>query len=355
QLTEQRSLAQMIPEGSISYNELMRKVQGLQSVHSSLLSRLYELELDRATAVSPVQVVREAEEPRDPVSPQYQSIIGIGVIGALLLAALAAVAVDQIDDTFADPDEIRQELDARLVGVLPEIDQDQQIEVQVGGPNGAARTAFANAVRMLASTVRIEMSREDLVSLTVSSAGRAEGKTLVAANLAAALANAGERVLLVDADLHRPRVHTLFDAEREPGLSNMLVGDMEPEQVMQQTGVANLQIISAGPLPPSPVDLLASTHGQEVIERLSGLADYVIWDTPPAGFLADATVISHETDRTLFVVGKQARRSAARQTVQNLREIGVRLIGVCANQVRPSGGSYYYYYYYYQDYYTEDK
>ncbi|MGI5817377.1 MAG: GumC family protein [Armatimonadota bacterium] len=354
QLSEQRVLAEMAPAGSIAYRELRRKVDGLQSVHSSLLARLYELQLTRATAVSPVQLVREADAPRDPVSPQYQSIIGIGVIGALLLAALMAVVVDQVDDTFADPDEVRDALDARLVGVLPEIQEDQQIEIQVGGPNGATRTAFANAVRMLASTVRIEMSRDDLVSLTVTSAGRSEGKTLVAANLAAALANAGERVLLIDADLHRPRVHTLFDAEREPGLSNVLVGDMEPDQVMQETEIGNLTVITAGPLPPSPVDLLGSTHGHEVIERLRGMADYVIWDTPPAGFLADATVISHGTDRTLFVVGKQARRTAARQTVQTLREIGVQMIGVCANQVRPTSGSYYYYYYYYQDYYGDD-
>ncbi len=354
QLSEQKMLAEMAPAGNIEYNELRRKVQGLQSVHSTLLGRLYELQLERATAVAPVQRVREAEQPRDPVSPQYQSIIGIGVIGALLLAALAAVVVDQIDDTFADPDEIREALDAKLVGVLPVIEADERFEVQVGGPNGVRRTAFANAVRMLASTVRIQMSRDDLVSLTITSAGRAEGKTLVAANLAAALANAGERVLLIDADLHRPRLHTLFDVDRETGLSNLLVGDIEPDQVIQQTEVGNLQVITAGPLPPSPVDLLASAHGQEVINQLQSMADYVIWDTPPAGFLADATVISHETDRTLFVVGRQARRTAARQTVQNLREIGVQIIGLCANQLPPSGGSYYYYYYYYyQDYYSD--
>lgn len=355
QLGEQRTLSARAPAGNIAYNELMRKVTGLQAVHSSLLSRLYDLQIDRATAVSPVQVVREADEPRQPVSPQYQSIIGIGIIGAILLAALGAVIVDQIDDSFANPDEIRDALDLRLVGVLPEIEEERQLGVQVAGLDGATRTAFANAIRMLASTVRIEMSRDKLTSVTVTSAGRSEGKTLVAANLAAALANAGERVLLVDADLHRPRLHTLFDVDRELGLSNLLVGDITPEQVIQETAVRNLSLISAGPLPPSPVDLLASTHGQEIINRLHGLADYVIWDTPPAGFLADATVISHETDRTLFVVGKQARRGAARQTVQNLREVGVRMIGACANQVRPTSGSYYYYYYYYQDYYGEDR
>ncbi len=350
QLAEQQTLAEIAPTGAIAYNELMRKVHGLQSVHSALLSRLYELQLKQATAVAPVQVVREADLPTSPVSPQYQAILGLGLVGAVLLAAFAAVVVDQIDDTFADPNEIRETLDVRLVGVLPEIEQETEWEVHVGGSNGATRTAFANAVRMLASTVRIEMSRQDLSSIVVTSSGRAEGKTLVAANLAASLAGAGEKVLLIDCDLHRPRVHSIFGLEKDPGLTNILVNDTDPEELIRVTDIPNLSVITAGALPPSPVDLLASPHGQEVIDRLNGMADYVIWDTPPAGFLADATVVGHKTDRTLFVVGKQARRGAVRQTVSNLRDIGINLMGVCANQVRPHGGSYYYYYYYYYRY-----
>ncbi len=354
QLSEQQALSELVPAGSISYKEKAREAEGLQSVHSFLLSRLHELQLERAMAIAPVQVVREADTPRSPVSPQYQSIIGVGFIGAILLAALAAVVVDQIDDTFADPDEIRDVLDARLLGVLPVIDQERKETIQVAAGNGGTRNAFANATRMLASTVRIQMSRENLTSLTVTSAGRAEGKTIVAGNLAAAFASSDRRVLVIDADLHRPRLHTLLGTEREPGLSNLLVGDVTPEEVIKGTQIDNLSMISAGPLPPSPVDLFASAHGQELIERLNEMADYVIWDTPPAGFLADATVISHATERTLFVVGKQARRKAASETMQNLREIGVKPIGVVANQVRPTAGSYYYYYYYYQDYYRED-
>lgn len=351
QLLEQRNLAEKAPAGSIEYSELKRKVDGLQAVHANLLSQLYDLRLKRATAVSPVQLVREADLPRTPVSPQYQAILGIGFALALLLAALAAVVMDQVDDTFADPDEIRDLLDTRLVGVLPDIDKASQVELQVGGEHGAARTAFANAMRMLASTIRIEMARSHITSMTVTSAGRSEGKSLIAANLAAALAHAGETVLLVDADLHRPRLHTLFDVTRESGLSNLLIGDVTPEQVIQETEIKNLRVLASGPLPPSPVDLLASAHGQEVITQLAGMASYVIWDTPPAGFIADATVVAHKTDCTLFVVGKQARRMAVRQTAQNLREIGTQIIGVCANQVRPMGGSYYYYYYY--NYYSK--
>lgn len=350
QLAEQQTLAEIAPTGAIAYNELMRKVHGLQSVHSALLSRLYELQLKQATAVAPVQVVREADLPTSPVSPQYQAILGLGLVGAVLLAAFAAVVVDQIDDTFADPNEIRETLDVRLVGVLPEIEQETEREVHVGGPNGATRTAFANAVRMLASTVRIEMSRQDLSSIVVTSSGRAEGKTLVAANLAASLAGAGEKVLLIDCDLHRPRVHSIFGLEKDPGLSNILVNDTDPAELIRVTDIPNLSVITAGALPPSPVDLLASPHGQEVIDQLNGMADYVIWDTPPAGFLADATVVGHKADGTLFIVGRQARRGAVRQTVSNLRDIGINLMGVCANQVRPQGGSYYYYYYYYYRY-----
>ena len=344
QLSEERARAETIPAGSITYNELMRKIQGLQAVHSSLLAQFYELQLKRATAVSPVQVVRAADTPQAPVSPQYQSILGAGVIAALLLGALAAVVLDQVDDTFAGPDEIREALQARLVGSLPDIQNGKADQIQVGGSTDERRNAFVNAARMLASTLRIEMLRDDLRSIVVTAAGRSEGKTMVATNLAAALASAGEDVLLIDADLHRPRVHEMVNTDKEIGLSNVLVGEITPEEAMQETEISNLHVIAAGPLPPSPVDLLASSRGREVISQLNKLADYVIWDTPPAGFLADATVIGHDTDRTLFVVGKRARRTATRQTVMHLREAGAEIIGVCANQVRRSGQSYYYYY-----------
>jgi len=353
QLSKQKELEAMAPEGSIAYSELMRKVNGLQEVHSMLLSRLYELQLKSAMVAPPVQLVREAEEPTRPVAPQYPVLLGMGLVAAVLLAIFAAVIVDQIDDTFASPDEIRDALGERLIGVLPELERDEALGIHVGGPDAAARTAFANATRMLASTVRIEMSREGLSSLVVTSSGRAEGKTLVAANLATALAGTGEKVLLVDADLHRPRIHTMFDVDRNPGLSHLLVGEGAVEDVIQPTEIENLSVITAGPSPPSPVDLPASPRGQEIIEILKDAADYVIWDTPPAGFLADATVIAHLTDKTLFVVGKQAKRGATRETLGNLRELGVSLLGLCANRVRPVGGSYYYYYYYYHEYYKD--
>lgn len=351
QLAEQRSLARLVPAGNIEYHELARKAEGLQEVHANLLGRLYDLHMEKATAVPPVQTVRQADAPGAPVSPGYQSMIGIGLVAALLLAALAAVIVDQVDDTFASPEEIRSVLDARLVGVLPEVKGVQQLQLQVGRADETGDTAFANSIRMLASTVRIEMARRRMTGLTITSTGRGEGKTLVAANLAAALAGAGESVLLIDCDLHRLRLHTIFGLEREPGLTNVLVGDATVADVIRPTGIENLNLVAAGTLPPSPVDLLASAHGHEVIAELSKMADYVLFDTPPAGFLPDATVLAHETDGLLYVVGPQARRGAAREVLANLREIGANVIGVCANRVAPSGGSYYYYYYYYYDYY----
>ncbi|GEM_PF-5136026 len=354
QLAEQRSLQRMVPEGNVQYHELSRQAAGLQAVHATLLGRLYDLRLDKATAVPPVQTVRQADTPGSVIGPGYQSIAGVGILAALLLAALAAVLVDQLDDTFANPEEIRSVLQARLVGVLPEIKGGVQ-QLHIGIENGNSQSAFANAARMLASTVRIEMERREAKSLTVTSSGRAEGKTLITANLAAALAGTGEKVLLVDCDLHRPRVHTVFDLDREPGLTHLLVGEAKPGDVIRPTPINNLSIITAGPLPPSPVDLLASAQGNKVIAELTEYADYVLWDTPPAGFLPDATVVAHETDALLYVVGAQARRSASREALSNLRESGAKVIGVAANRVAPMGGSYYYYYYYYYDDYGHGK
>lgn len=349
QVNSQRGVAMTVPPTNIRYTELRRKVSALEAVHGTLLSRLYELQLQKAMAVPAVQLVKAAELPTAPIQPPMHTIVGLGFLVGLLLAVVLAVVIDQLDDTYANLTEIDESVPQRLIGALPRYEDKAEAGLPIlEHPRGA----FANAIRKLASRVRIEMDRSKLHSLTVTSTGRAEGKSITSANLAVVLAKSGMKVVLVDCDLHKPVLHNLFGLTNDVGLSNVLVRNSKAEDVRQQTQVENLFLISSGPLPPSPVDHLASEAGEQAVLEINKLADIVIWDTPPAAILADATVLAAITDRVLFVIGQKAKRSMVKETLRNLQAAGIKLVGITANQVRPAGGSYYYYYYYYP--YTQD-
>lgn len=349
QIAEQRAVAVAVPPTNIQYTELKRKVTALEQVHGTLLSRLYELQLQKAMALPPVQLVKAAELPLTPVEPRMETIIGLGFLIGVLLAIVSAVVIDQLDDTFANLNEIDETVPHRLLGAIPRFENATQETLPI---LDRPRAPFANAMRMLASAIRIDMERNRIRSLVVTSAGRSEGKSVISANLATSLAKAGSKVILVDADLHKPAQHRTFGLSNDVGLSNLLVGKSSLAEVLQPTRVDNLLLIASGAIPPSPVDLLASEVGEEAIQEINRQADIVVWDTPPAAILADATVIGSAADCCLFVIGHKAKRGMVRDTLRNLQDVGIRIVGAAANQVRPAGGSYYYYYYYYP--YTAD-
>jgi protein-tyrosine kinase len=170
-------------------------------------------------------------------------------------------------------------------------------------------------------------------------------------NLAVSLAQMGQKVVLVDADLRRPGVQKVFGLSALPGLSNYLIGKAELPAILKQTPIANLTVITSGPLPPMPAELLGSQRMREVIQQLKGQFDLVILDTPPAVAVTDATLLATIVDGLLLVVscGKSTRESA-KAGLQTLEKAGITPLGVIMNQVDRRKG-YGYYYYYYRKYY----
>ena len=342
QVEVQEKVALGVPGITVDYNALNRKITALAAVYGSLLSRLYSLQLEKVIAVPAIDIAQLADLPKSPVEPPKRVIVALGLLLGLLLAVVAAVIVDQLDDTFANLAEIDDSVPQRRIGALPQhLSRWTAGLILLEDPRGP----FANAVRRLASAVRMEMGRSNLHSLAVTSAGPSEGKSLTSANLAASLAKSGMNVLLVDADLHKPVLHKPFGLPNQLGLSNVLVGSSSVAEVQQVTQVENLLFIASGPQPPSPVDLFTSEAGEQVLREINKLADIVIWDTPPAGILADATVVGALADRTLFVIGQKAKRGLVQETLRNLHEAGIKVIGVAANQVRRAGGAQYAYCY----------
>ena len=210
---------------------------------------------------------------------------------------------------------------------------------------------FAEAFCALRTNVLFSVAENGMQSAVITSTGPGEGKSVVAANLAIALAKTGQRVLLIDADLRRPRVHQIFARKQQPGLSNLMVGAAKAADVVQQVRVRNLWIVPAGKIPPNPAEILGSKRFHEFLNSLSGHFDWVLIDSPPVMAVADACLIAHKTSGVLFVLGADATsRHVARRALQQLKHARARVFGAVLNRVDLQRNPYYYSKYYRKEY-----
>jgi capsular exopolysaccharide synthesis family protein len=185
----------------------------------------------------------------------------------------------------------------------------------------------------------------------VTSAGPGEGKSIVAANLAIALSQAGQRVLLIDADMRRPRVHEIFDQGQEPGLSNVLTGNAKANEAIRKSPVHGLWLLTSGHIPPNPAELLGSRRFADFIASLEDHFDWAIIDTPPVLVVADSSVAANSASGVVFVVASdKTNRHAAREAIEQLGASNAHIVGSILNRVDLVKHPYYYSAYYRKEY-----
>ena len=217
------------------------------------------------------------------------------------------------------------------------------------GPN--APPNFHEGFRALRTNVLFSSTEGMARTLAVTSTGPGEGKTLVSANLALALAQAGPRVLLIDADMRRAQTHDIFNVSKVPGLSNVLVGDVPASEAIRRTTVPNLWILPAGVHPPNPPELLGSARFKQFLKKLQTHFDWVVIDTPPVMAVTDSCVAAHAAHAVMFVVGSEmTSRYTAQRAVEQLRKANPCIIGAVLNRVDLHHHPYYYSQYYRDDY-----
>jgi capsular exopolysaccharide synthesis family protein len=188
-----------------------------------------------------------------------------------------------------------------------------------------------------------------LRSILVTSAGPQEGKTTTATSLAVTMAGSGNRVLLVDADMRRPRVHRIFGAPNAMGLSSLILGEGQLTDAIRATEIPNLSILPCGPVPPNPAELLHTAAFRKILSEAAERFDRVVVDSPPVGVVADAVVMSTHADGTLVVLkAGRTSRDLARQGIRQLRDVNARILGALLNDFDVRGQKYGQYTYYYQ-------
>lgn len=202
------------------------------------------------------------------------------------------------------------------------------------------RSPVSEAYRTLRTNLDFASLDQALKTLAITSAGVGEGKSTTLANLAVVSAQAGRRVILVDADLRRPSLHQIFGLDNEGGLTGAIMDEASlASPPLQETGIEGLRVLTSGPLPPNPADVVGSRRMEEVIAALAEKADQVFFDTPPVVAVTDAAVLATKVDGVLLVVSAgKTRREYARSAVQRLEQIHARLVGTVLTNVQMGAG-----------------
>lgn len=212
--------------------------------------------------------------------------------------------------------------------------------------SGSPKSIVAEQFRTLRTNIQFSMVDEDLKTIVVTSAGAAAGKSTVSANLATSFATEEKRVLLVDSDLRKPTIHQTFRLRNSDGLTTLLMQRRaELKDMVYKTNTEGLYLITSGPLPPNPADLLSSNRMKELIEEMKDMFDLIIFDTPPVLPVTDAQVMGSQVDGAVFVIPQgKVKKEEVLKSKELLELAEVKVIGAVMNRVEKSGGSYYYYY-----------
>lgn len=354
-LTDQKRVVSDLNQRSIDYKILKREVDTNRGIYNTLLQRLKEVEVAEGMKASNIHVLDVAEVPSGPHRPRpllnLMLALVVGAVGGVGLVFLQ----EHLDNSLKTPDDIERYLRVPLLGALPEL--------RMRRMNGKAteiapelivaeepKSAGAEALRTLRASLFLSTAAGPPQRLLVTSARPQEGKTCVTTNLALVLAQMGKRVVVVDCDLRRPRIHRVFGLDLDVGATNFLTGHMDLPSLIQQTPFG-IDVLPSGPLPPNPVELIDSAPMASLLDELSRRYDFVLLDAPPALGFADVPLLARLAGGVLFVVRSGVTpRTAAGAAIEHLLRLRARLLGVVLNGVRNNSPGYYSNYYSYYGY-----
>ena len=316
------------------------------AVASTFVAQQDELSVTRPGTVS---IVESAEAPDSPVSPNLRLNILLAVVVGFILAGGLALLLEYLDDTVKSPDDVKTVAGLPVLGEVGRWrSQKGEIHLVKRGERAGEREAYS----MLRTNVRFSTLSKSVQVILVTSTNANEGKSTTAANLAVAVAETGKKVALVDADLRRPSLHRAFGLENRVGLTSALLKDASLDgDVLRPAPFYTLSLMTSGPLPPNPAELLEWEGFDALLERLKREVDLVILDSPPVLAVADARILAAKADATILVIDTgRTRAGAVRKALQALATANADVLGVVLNKVRKSSGSYDNYY----DYSAED-
>lgn len=352
---EQQKAANEIAERSVQYNILKRETDTNKQLYVSLLEQLKETGMSASLKASNIHIVDPAYPPSKPSRPRILLNLSLGLLLGLCLGTGAAFLQENLDNTLKSSEEVEQFLQIPALGAVPAVDgYDKRSAVQslynrawllVGDKNGSngaphwnriegngSNALLSEAFHGLRTSVLLSTAKKPPSSVLITSAQSGEGKTTVTANLALSLAQLGESVLLIDADLRRPSLHDFFGIESCSGLVNFLTGKTDWRNFVWQSPTKGLSVLFCGPVPPNPVDLLSSESMPNLIREASHEYKFVLLDSPPLLNLSDSRILATLVDGVILVVGSGTTpRDVVHRAYTSVIDAGSRVLGTAVN------------------------
>jgi polysaccharide biosynthesis transport protein len=337
------------------FDDLARAAATDQEIFSTLLQRAKETGVTTGLVATNIRVVDRATPPQSPISPNPRRNLLMALFGGSLLALGLAFFRDYMDRAVTTPEEVTAALGLPCLGLVPRLPgRKTEDPPLLSGKRLPA--VFLEAFRAVRTNVLFASTDEAVRTILITSTGPGEGKTTVACNLAVSLAQTGRRVLIVDADMRKPRVHAMLRQSQGPGLSEAIRDGWTADQCAVGTSVPNLWLVPAGAIPPNPSDLLSSERCREFIGSLAEFFDWIIIDSPPVMAVTDASLIAHLAAGVLFVVAAERTKGpAAANALKQLDGANARFVGAVLNGVNFKRNAFYYGDHYspkYGDYYS---
>lgn len=354
---KQTQEANLLNESAIQYNLLKRDVDTNRQLYEGLLQRLKEASVIAGLKSSNVTVIDPARVPTRPSEPNIPRNLFLGLMVGLLGGVGLAIVLELLDTTVNTPDDVQMATGLPVVGVVPSKCQDSEPKTKHGfttlstnaGPvrfpllaYERPRSQIAEAYRALRTSILLSCAPPKVI--VVTSSLPQEGKTTTSTNIAIVLAQKGARVLLIDADLRRPRIHKMMGATQRSGLTTLLRGQHSENDVIALTKIANLFCLYAGPTPPQPSEMLSSPQMRRYMAKWRNEFDHIVIDTPPILAVTDAALLSVDADAVLMVIRSgQTTKEALRRAHEVLAQVKAPMTGVVVNGVDTRQSHYYYY------------
>ncbi len=366
-------------EAAINYRILQQEIETNKGLLDNLLQRSKENDVVLAGRPNNISIVDYAIVPDSPVGPARMRSVMLAFVLGLALGVGLALFLEYLDDSVHSTDDVEKFLRLPALAVIPAMGgggarrrllssattlQKRNGSNGSGNPelllNVTGRSALAESYRQLRTSVLLSTAGRAPKTLLITSSLPGEGKTTTAVNTAISLAQTGAAVVIIDADMRRPRLRSIFNLPERKGLSSVLSSEMKAEEMLSLIALdetTGLHVMTSGPIPPNPAELIGSDQMRKLISELSRTFTHIVIDSPPISSFTDGVLIASMVDGVLLVVhGGKSSRSVVRRSRQLLIDVGAKIFGVVLNNVSVRSHDYYYYYqrYYNQSYYSKD-
>lgn len=351
-----------LDEVGVEYGQLKHRAENLEEVYDTVLKRSSELNINSRYQRNDIEVLEHATVPENPVSPSLPMNLALGLLLGLSLGAGGTILLDTLDTTIKSEEDVEKYTDKPILAMLPKLDAGLLRGLETIGESAAdtithtaPKSSFAEGIKTLRTNLTFMSPDNPPETLLVTSPGPSEGKTLTSVNMAIAMAQSGQKTIIVDTDLRRPRLHKALGVEKKGGVTSVVTRGEPLETQVQSTVVDNLDALACGEVPPNPSELLHSEKFEGLLDQLRANYDRVIFDSPPLVAVSDALVLSQSVDGVLMMVEfAQTRRETLRHSLEQLHGIGAPLLGLVLNEVSARSGRYGYGTYRYEYYGERD-